>query len=72
MTKPAPPTTVLLSFESLKQSNEHGAEYWSARDLHSLLGYSQWRHFEQAIERAKPHAKFLATIQHTILPASAK
>jgi DNA-damage-inducible protein D len=41
------------SFESLKQANEHGAEYWSTRDLQPLLGYSQWRRFEQAIERAK-------------------
>lgn len=40
------------SFESIKQTNEHGAEYWSARDLQLLLGYSQWRRFEQAIERA--------------------
>jgi len=40
------------SFEGLRQITEFGAEYWSARDLHSLLGYSQWRRFEQAIERA--------------------
>jgi len=40
------------NFEGLKQNNEHGAEYWSARDLQPLLGYSQWRRFEQAIERA--------------------
>lgn len=40
------------SFEALKQSNAHGAEYWSARDLQPQLGYSQWRRFEQAIERA--------------------
>lgn len=40
------------SFEDLKQVNEHGAEYWSARALQPLLGYSQWRRFEQAIERA--------------------
>lgn len=40
------------SFEELKQTNPHGAEYWSARDLQPLLGYSQWRRFEQAIERA--------------------
>jgi DNA-damage-inducible protein D len=42
----------LLSFEKLKLLNEHGAEYWSARDLQPLLGYSQWRRFEDAIERA--------------------
>lgn len=40
------------AFEQLRQTNEHGAEYWSARDLQKLLGYSQWRRFEQAIERA--------------------
>ncbi|MFY9328784.1 MAG: hypothetical protein WAO76_12345 [Georgfuchsia sp.] len=40
------------SFESIKQTNEHGAEYWSARDLQPQLGYTQWRRFEQAIERA--------------------
>ena len=26
------------SFEALKQTNEFGAEYWSARDLQPLLG----------------------------------
>jgi DNA-damage-inducible protein D len=41
------------SFEGLKKTNEHGAEYWSARDLQPLLGYSQWRRFEQAITRAQ-------------------
>lgn len=41
------------AFESLKRTNEHGAEYWCARDLQPLLGYSQWRRFEQAIDRAK-------------------
>jgi len=40
------------SFENLKQTNDHGAEYWSARDLQPLLGYSQWRRFEDAVTRA--------------------
>ncbi|HRK78080.1 MAG TPA: DNA damage-inducible protein D [Thiobacillus sp.] len=40
------------SFESLKQVNDHDAEYWSARDLQPLLGYSQWRRFEDAVRRA--------------------
>ncbi len=40
------------TFEEFKQTNEHGAEYWSARNLQPLLGYSQWRRFEQTIERA--------------------
>ena len=40
------------SFEDLKLTNPHGAEYWSARDLQPMLGYTQWRRFERAVERA--------------------
>jgi DNA-damage-inducible protein D len=40
-------------FEELRQTNAHGAEYWSARALQKLLGYAQWRRFEDAINRAK-------------------
>lgn len=47
-TLPAPP----LTFEQLRRTNAHGADYWSARDLQLLLGYSQWRRFEDAIRRA--------------------
>lgn len=49
---PSPPPAP-VTFEGLRQTNEHGAEYWSARDLQHLLGYSQWRRFEAAVERAK-------------------
>jgi DNA-damage-inducible protein D len=52
MTDKQLPSIGSKSFEVLKQTNLHGAEYWSARDLQPLLGYSQWRRFEQAIERA--------------------
>ena len=40
------------SFEELRRTNQHGAEYWSARDLQPLLGYGQWRRFEDAVKRA--------------------
>ena len=40
------------SFEDLKKFNEHGAEYWSARELQPLLGYNQWRGFDNAINKA--------------------
>ncbi len=46
------PQILELSFESLKKHNHHGVEYWSARDLQSCLGYSQWRRFENAIKKA--------------------
>lgn len=41
-------------FDSIKQTNPYGQEYWSARDLAPLLGYSEWRNFETvAIKKAK-------------------
>lgn len=46
-----------MSFESLKMLNEHGVEYWSARDLQPFLGYSQWRRFENAIQKAVESCK---------------
>lgn len=46
-----------LSFESLKKLNDHGIEYWSARDLQPYLGYSQWRRFENAIQKAMESCK---------------
>lgn len=39
-------------FDSIKQINPYGEEYWSARGLAPLLGYVQWRNFEQAIKKA--------------------
>ncbi len=51
------PNPTAPSFEELKQVNEHGAEYWSARSLQPLLGYDQWRRFEQAIKRAQDACK---------------
>ena len=46
-----------LSFESLKKLNEHGVEYWSARDLQPCLGYSKWHGFEPAIKKAMKSCK---------------
>jgi DNA-damage-inducible protein D len=40
------------SFEQLRLLNSHGAEYWNARDLQTLLGYRQWRSFEKAVTKA--------------------
>lgn len=40
-------------FESLKHTNEFGEEYWYARELQTLLEYTEWRNFSQVIEKAK-------------------
>lgn len=47
----------LPSFESLKKLNDHGIEYWSARDMQPCLGYSQWRYFENALKKAVESCK---------------
>ncbi|RIW10919.1 DNA damage-inducible protein D [Veillonella parvula] len=40
-------------FESIKQINDDGNEYWYARDLQEILEYSEWRNFSKIIEKAK-------------------
>jgi DNA-damage-inducible protein D len=40
-------------FEQIRLENESGAEYWSARDLAKVLGYSKWEKFRNAIDRAE-------------------
>ncbi|HEY9583500.1 MAG TPA: DNA damage-inducible protein D [Candidatus Paceibacterota bacterium] len=40
-------------FESIKKIDENGVEYWTARELMTLLGYSNWQNFEEVIKKAK-------------------
>jgi DNA-damage-inducible protein D len=41
------------TFEAHAQQTESGIEYWLARDLQPLLGYTQWRNFVSIISKAK-------------------
>ena len=36
-------------FENIKHVNEFGQEFWYARELQSVLEYSQWRRFKEVI-----------------------
>lgn len=40
-------------FESHAQTTESGIEYWLARDLQHLLGYSKWSNFLNVLSKAK-------------------
>lgn len=40
-------------FESIKKIDKNGVEYWEARELMPLMGYKNWRDFENSIQRAK-------------------
>ena len=48
-----PPTGNDSPFERIKRTNAAGNEYWSSRDFAQILGYSDYRNFEQVIKKAK-------------------
>src|SRR3989344_1741539 len=43
-------------FESIKHIDENNIEFWTARELFPLLGYSRWESFEEVIGRARKSA----------------
>lgn len=43
----------LSPFERIRRSNDSGNEYWSSRDFAKVLGYSDYRNFEQVINKAR-------------------
>ena len=45
------------NFENIKHINEHGQEFWYARELQVVLEYSQWRYLLDAISRAEAACK---------------
>ncbi len=41
------------TFENIKHYTDEGQEYWYARELQTVLEYTQWRNFEGVINKAK-------------------
>lgn len=41
------------NFEDIKHIDEHGNEFWEARELQQILGYKEWRYFSAVIEKAQ-------------------
>jgi DNA-damage-inducible protein D len=41
------------TFEAHAQETDGGVEYWLARDIQHLLGYTEWRNFTAVIAKAK-------------------
>lgn len=54
-----PQLTLININQSLEEIRrvEQDLEYWSARDLMPILGYTTWRMFHNALERAKESCK---------------
>ena len=68
-------TQIQLNLESIKKTtqDENPMEFWSARDLMPMLGYSTWAKFTEAIERAKESCKISGSVvENQFLPAPAK
>ena len=36
-------------FESIKKIDENGIEYWEARELMPILGYSKWQNAKEGL-----------------------
>ena len=45
------------TFDSIRHINEDGQEFWYARELGSVLQYSDWRNFQNAIFKAMEACK---------------
>jgi DNA-damage-inducible protein D len=45
--------TLTTTFEVHAQQTDGGVEYWLARDLQDLLGYTEWRNFTAVIAKAE-------------------
>jgi len=41
------------TFESIRQTDADGNEFWSARELAPLLEYQDWRNFVQVVDKAR-------------------
>lgn len=45
--------SLTADFESFARKTDDGLEFWLARDLQKLLGYTKWDNFKNTIEKAK-------------------
>ena len=48
---------LLAAFEDAAHTGQNDAEFWNARDIARLLGYSDYRNFLNIVEKAKDACK---------------
>src|ERR1043166_7157140 len=53
MSEQLPTSVTSNTFERIKSVNAAGHEFWSARELARVLEYSEFRHFQPVIEKAR-------------------
>lgn len=45
--------SLMKNFEEFSNKTDEGVEFWLARDLQHLLGYTKWDNFQNVISKAK-------------------
>jgi DNA-damage-inducible protein D len=60
-------TKLNITFEEHSYEQD-GVEYWLARELQNLLGYTEWRNFLNTVDKAKESCKTTgeATLDHFV------
>lgn len=53
--------SLTTTFEAHAQQTEGGVEYWLARDLQHLLGYTKWDNFLSVVSKAKTACELRGT-----------
>jgi DNA-damage-inducible protein D len=60
--------SLTTNFESFSHRMEDGLEFWFARDLQHLLGYSKWENFQKVIYKAETACKLSGHEIHDHFP----
>ena len=53
------------TFDDIMHLTDDGIEYWTARELQKILGYTEWRNFEKVIEKARLSCKMAGNIENS-------
>ena len=64
---PAPAGAEQSPFRQIKRVNVAGNEHWSSRDFARVLGYGDYRNFEQVIDKGKDSVFLTAASGSTII-----
>ena len=59
-------------FDMIRRTRPDGSEYWSARDLMPLIGYTRWDRVPDVIDRAKASASAAGHDTETLFRASSE
>ena len=51
--QPSRPEGHQSPFEQIRRTNDAGVEFWSSRDFAQVLGYADYRNFEQVMQKAR-------------------